>query len=40
MDPFHINLLQNLYCLFENTQNKQEEAKNGPFLKIRLLNNQ
>ena len=30
---FHIDLLYNLDCLFEKTENKQKEAGVGPFNK-------
>ena len=30
-DIFHIALLLKLYCLFENTTNKQKEAIDGTF---------
>ena len=29
---FHIVLLQKMYCLLEKTENKQKEARVGPFL--------
>ena len=32
-DSFHIDLLQNLYCLFEKTKNKLKEAGVGPLKK-------
>ena len=32
-DTFHIDLLLKLYCLFEMTKNKQNEAGVGPILK-------
>ena len=33
MTFFHIDLLKNLYCLFEKTENKQNRGRGWPFKK-------